>query len=329
VTFTAEAGRPYHVWIRGRADRDYYGNDSVHLQFSGAVSSSGAHVFSIGTTASPVVCIERGAGAGLAGWGWEDNGWDGLGPHLYFGHSGEQTIRVQRREDGVSVDQIVLSPLTFLGAPPGAAKGDSTIFPEHLGISPTDDDDGERVLYASRAALFGDGSTLVADSTAASGSALRSLDRGDAKVVTALAAPATYAEVTIDVEAGRGYRLWIRARAERNSWGNDSVHVQFSGSTDSAGNPVFRIGSQGSTVVNLEDCSGCRLSGWGWQDNGWGTGVMGPLVYFVTSGPQTLRIQNREDGIIIDQIVLSPSAYLARAPGQLKNDATILEEITN
>ena len=76
--------------------------------------------------------------------------------------------------------------------------------------------------------------------------------------------------------------------------------------------------------MNLEDCSGCGLSGWGWQDNGWGTGVMGPVLYFDTTGPQTLRIQAREDGFSIDQILLSPSLYLNASPGTLKNDATIL-----
>ncbi|HEX8090042.1 MAG TPA: hypothetical protein VF762_14370, partial [Blastocatellia bacterium] len=65
-------------------------------------------------------------------------------------------------------------------------------------------------------------------------------------------------------------------------------------------------------------------SGWGWQDNGWGVGVMGPLIYFQASGTHTLRIQPREDGLSIDQVVLSPQAYLNSAPGALQNDSTIL-----
>jgi endonuclease/exonuclease/phosphatase family metal-dependent hydrolase len=76
--------------------------------------------------------------------------------------------------------------------------------------------------------------------------------------------------------------------------------------------------------VNLEDCSGCGVSGWGWQDNGWGVGVLGPLVYFGSTGTQTLRIQTREDGFSFDQIVLSPSTYLSSAPGASKNDGVIL-----
>ena len=76
--------------------------------------------------------------------------------------------------------------------------------------------------------------------------------------------------------------------------------------------------------MNLEDCFGCGISGWGWQDNGWGVGVMGPLIYFQTTGSQTLRVQVREDGLSIDQIVLSSGAYRSTSPGRLKNDSTIL-----
>ena len=41
LTFTADAGRPYRLWIRGRAEADAWTNDSVFVQFSGAVTSSG------------------------------------------------------------------------------------------------------------------------------------------------------------------------------------------------------------------------------------------------------------------------------------------------
>jgi hypothetical protein len=64
--------------------------------------------------------------------------------------------------------------------------------------------------------------------------------------------------------------------------------------------------------------------GWGWTENGWET--VGPHIYFPTSGAKTLRIQQREDGAIIDQIVISPDAYLDGAPGQRRDDEVILTE---
>jgi hypothetical protein len=130
--------------------------------------------------------------------------------------------------------------------------------------------------------------------------------------------------LTFTAEAGRPYRLWIRGKADSNSWSNDSVFVQFSNSVTAAGTPIYRIGTTSATDVNLEACSGCGVAGWGWQDNGYGTGVLGPPIYFANSGPATVRVQTREDGYAIDQIVLSHSAWVTASPGALKNDTTIL-----
>jgi hypothetical protein len=100
--------------------------------------------------------------------------------------------------------------------------------------------------------------------------------------------------------------------------------VQFSGGVNASGVAVYRIGTTASTEYNLESCSGCGLSGWGWEDNGWGTGVLGPPIYFATTGTQTIRVQPREDGLSIDQIVLSPGQFLGTSPGAAKNDQRIL-----
>jgi glucose/arabinose dehydrogenase/PKD repeat protein len=182
---------------------------------------------------------------------------------------------------------------------------------------------GEIVLYAADASAIAGAWRLVADSTAAAGLRMSQPDAGAAKLVTPLAAPANYFELSFHAEAGRAYRLWIRGKAANNSYANDSAHVQFSGSVTSTGAATWRIGTTSSTVYVLEDCAGCGVSGWGWSDNGYGGA--GPLVYFAVTGPQTLRVQTREDGLSIDQIVLSPGTYLNTAPGATKNDSTILE----
>ena len=164
----------------------------------------------------------------------------------------------------------------------------------------------------------------VSDLTAAAGVRIHLPDAAIPKVTTPSANPQHYFELTFNAEAGKPYRLWIRARAQNDFWSNDSVWVQFSDSVTNTGTPIYRIGTTSGTDINLEDCSGCGLSGWGWQDNGWGVGVLGPQIYFQTTGIHTLRIQNREDGISIDQIVLSPVTYLHNSPGALKNDNTVL-----
>jgi hypothetical protein len=48
---------------------------------------------------------------------------------LHFIHGGYQRIRIQTREDGVSIDQLVLSAEKYRTARPGAVKNDATIVP--------------------------------------------------------------------------------------------------------------------------------------------------------------------------------------------------------
>src|SRR5262249_46238377 len=160
--------------------------------------------------------------------------------------------------------------------------------------------------------------SVVSDATAAGGARMSNPDAGAAMLSQPLAKPKTYFEITFTAQAGVPYRLWLRGKADNNSPNNDSVFVQFSGSVDASKNATYRIGTANATVVNLEDYTGAGLSGWGWQDNGFGAGVLGPLIYFQTSGTQTLRIQPREDGLSIDQIVLSPTNYLFVSPGTLQ-----------
>jgi hypothetical protein len=268
---------------------------------------------------------------GVSGWGWQDNGY-GLnvpGTLIYFATSGPQTIRVQPREDGLSIDQIVLSDVTYVNTSPGALKNDTHILAENDGSGtppppPPPPTETEVVLYAARNPVLGGAWRIEADSTAADGSKVRHPNAGAAKLATALASPTNYFDLSFNALAGRPYRIWLRGKADNNNWANDSVFVQFTGSVDSNSAPIWRVGTTAAAEVNLEDCSACGVSGWGWQDNGWGIDALGPVVYFAADGPQTIRIQTREDGFAIDQVVLSSETYLNSSPGALKNDTTIL-----
>ena len=178
-------------------------------------------------------------------------------------------------------------------------------------------------MYASEATRVGN-YIVVSDGTAAGGARLHNPDAGAAKLGSALANPGSYFELSFAAQGGTAYRLWVRGKAQDDSPYNDSFFVQFSDSVNAGGGAVSRIGTTGAEVINLEDCSGCGLSNWGWQDNGWGVGVLGPLIYFQNSGQHTIRIHYREDGLSLDQLVLSPTTYLNTAPGALWNDSTIL-----
>jgi hypothetical protein len=423
LAFNAEGGRPYRLWMRGKATSNSYENDSVFVQFSDSVTSGGAPTYRIGTTSATVVMIEDCSGCSLMNWGWADNGYGTgvLGPLVYFQSTGVHTIRVQVREDGLSIDQIMLSPSSFLTTAPGGTLADSTIYPEQGGATlapnppPTvsltapangsaftapasvtisadaTDSDGSvvRVDFFANGALVGSDTTapfsvvwaangpgtyaitakaidnrgaqttsaartvtinagslepgaevvrwasaatvavgwhITADATAAGGSRLQNPNAGAPKLSAPLANPAQYFELTFDALAGRPYRLWIRGKAISNSYENDSVYVQFSGSVTSGGAPTWRIGTTSATTVMIEDATNATISGWGWADNGYGAGVLGPVVYFATSGPQTIRVQTREDGLGIDQVVLSSVYYPTTSPGSINNDSTILTQ---
>jgi ferredoxin-like protein FixX len=403
---------PYHLWVRAKSQNEHYANDSVWVQFSGATS------YKIGTTSATMVNLEDCSGCGTSGWGWQDNGYGtGVsGPHISFTSSGTQTIRLQTREDGMFIDQIVLSPQNYLTTSPGALKNDTTILPPSGGnLPPPDTTDptavinspapdatvggtvtvsvsasdnvgiarvdllvdsvvigtdtaapfsfswnttgasqgahalqaraedaagnsgtsatisvtvdntatppsGDVVLYAADASNVSGAWKLEQDPAAAAGWVVRHPNAGAARVDAPLASPANYVELTFQAEANVPYHLWVRAKSQNEHWSNDSVWVQFSGAT------TYKIGTTSATMVNLEDCSGCGTSGWGWQDNGYGTGVSGPHIFFTSSGTQTIRLQTREDGMFIDQIVLSPQTYLTTSPGALKDDSTIVQK---
>jgi hypothetical protein len=416
MTFSASAGVPYRLWIRGKAARDNSANDSLWVQFSDAVTDASATtpIYRIGSTSATSVILSDCSGCPVLGWGWQDNGFGNMGPQIFFANSGAHTLRVQPREDGFLIDQIVLSPSTYLNTSPGALSNDFVILPEQgavtgppdtelptaaitdpadnttvggsvtvnatatdnvgvarvelwvdgavaqtdnsapysftwraadgahtlqvhaydfagnegispaVGVQTVNPPSGDIILYpsATQPTVLAGNWSVVADPDTTSGARIYQQNTAAAKVVTPSATPVNYFEMTFNAEAGKPYHLWMRMKADNNEYASDSVHVQFDNSVTSANVATFRIGTTSSTEVNLEDCSGCGLSGWGWQDNGWGVNVFGPDIYFATSGTQTIRVQQREDGVSIDEIVLSPSTYLTSSPGALKNDTT-------
>jgi phosphatidylserine/phosphatidylglycerophosphate/cardiolipin synthase-like enzyme len=507
LTFTPQPNVPYHLWVRIKAEDNYWANESVFIQFSSG------HAYAIGTTSAADVNLEDCSGCGVSGWGWQDNAW-GVGVQaqtITFSSGGQKTLRVQTREDGAYIDQIILSPSRFLTQSPGLLKGDNNIYPRSADTEPEPPDtqapvtsitapasgatvsgtitvtatasdnvgvtrvelwvdgalattdtaspysfswntaslangshtlqsraydaaglvgtsstitvtvnngpapdtqppvtsltapaagatvsgtttvtatasdnvgvirvelwvdgalattdtaspysfswntaslaNGSHTLQSrayDAAGLVGTSSTITVsvsnttptqpqeivlyaadatlppgtkwrrelDASAAGGALMHHPNEGVPKLTSALANPSNYFELTLTVQANVPYRLWARIRAEDNYWANESVFIQFS-----SGSP-YTIGTTAAADVNLEDCSGCGVSGWGWQDNAWGVGVPAPTITFTTGGVKTIRVQTREDGTYIDQIVLSPTR--TTSPGLLKDDNNIL-----
>jgi hypothetical protein len=182
----------------------------------------------------------------------------------------------------------------------------------------------EIVLHVDRAAFEGTWAA-VADATAASGVRAHVANLGAPKVLQPIPFPDGLVAVTFVADPTQVYKLWVRLKADGNSWSNDSIWMQFTGATDLNGTPKYEIGSTSGLAINLEECTNCGVSGWGWEDDGWGAvNKNGVLLRFPAGGEQMLWIQTREDGVSVDQIVLSAQKYRTTRPGAAKNDQTIL-----
>ena len=101
------------------------------------------------------------------------------------------------------------------------------------------------MLYASEGTATGN-YQVVNDASAAGGARLDNPDAGAAKLANALASPGTFVEMQFSAEAGVGYRLWIRGKAQNDDPFNDSIFVQFNDSVDEQGTAKSRIGTTSS-----------------------------------------------------------------------------------
>jgi hypothetical protein len=417
ATFNALAGTRYRVWVRMRAKDDSKWNDSVFVQFSDSVNGSGNAIYRIGTTSAITENLWTCATCQTFNWGWSRHAyWLGDTGEVWFQNSGAHTIRIQTREDGVDIDQIVISPVTYLSSAPGPVSNDTTIVPKpgggsspappgvpsspspangstaptsltltwsstgatsydvyfgnqpspglvatnhatnSFGVSGLSEGhtyywrivarnaqgtaDGpvwsfitavapvappEIVIYASdipTSALNGVW-TKSSDAGSPLGVRLSTPDNGFASPNSPLANPTHYVDVTFSAPANTPYRIWLRLRALNNDKFNDAVWVQFSDARVN-GSPVYPLNSTSGLLVNLAtDAGASSLNNWGWHNTAYWLN-QATTVTFANGGTHTMRIQVREDGVMVDQIVLSPSKYLQNAPGTVTNDSTIV-----
>src|SRR5437762_5591021 len=100
-------------------------------------------------------------------------------------------MRIQAREDGLSIDQIVLTKAQYLNAAPGATKDDVTVLKRTSAVTPPpppppplgDCTVGETVIYASTVE-HPTGWSVTSDPTAAGGARLFNPDAGAPKATS-------------------------------------------------------------------------------------------------------------------------------------------------
>ena len=235
--------------------------------------------------------------------------------------------------DGSTVDTGTFPGMTLRPMSPGqhrftveASDGRGATATDTVVVTVTNEKEINLHVGSDSSITFATGNwSAVDDASAASGRALRDVNNGAAKVTTPLANPASYSEVSFVADPTQTYKLWVRLKAEGNGTSNDSVWLQFTGAVDASGR-TFEPGSTSGIEVVLEECSGCGISGWGWRDEAWGQrdAIGSVTLRFPEGGFQRLRMQTREDGVSVDQIVLSAEKYRTTRPGLVKNDSTIV-----
>jgi len=188
--------------------------------------------------------------------------------------------------------------------------------------------DGDVVLYPSDMASATGNWALVQSASGAGVTKMQSGDYGWSTTNSPLSYPGDYFEATFSAPAYVKYHVWVRLRAANDSKYNDSIWVQFSDALDRNGNSVYPVGSSNALLVNLENCNSCGVSGWGWQDKAYWL-QQENIVQFPSTGTHRIRVQTREDGVQVDQIVLSAVNYFWSAPGSVSNDSTILARSTD
>jgi len=187
-------------------------------------------------------------------WGWQDATY--YGPedgNVYFQSNGSHTIRVQSRQEGVSLDTILLNPYEDIDAGLKAGSTDEIYrllttpellvkYPDLVVISAGD-------VPSNR--LYGkwkrksDSSTLFKFR----------LDDLPAKNwhYQPRINPTNYFETDFIAKKAIKYRVWMRMRADKGNPLRDSVYVQFNDSTDAHGRERYRIGKPAYSGERMDD----------------------------------------------------------------------------
>jgi hypothetical protein len=161
---------------------------------------------------------------------------------VYFTNDEKHRIQIQSRQDGVSIDTILLSPYRDIDRILKEKKSEGidqllsakewkTSYPDLVVISASDIENDH---IHGKWKRMPDPSTLFN---------YRLDDLPPEKwQFQPLIDPEDYFEARFSARGGEKYRIWIRLKAHRGSPKNDSVYVQFDDAVDENGRAIYRIG---------------------------------------------------------------------------------------
>ena len=279
VNFPA-SGR-YYVWVRGRGATD--NDDSLHVGLNGQAKSRADNITGFNS-----------------GWTWSDETMDGVRASIDVATAGRQQLTVWMREDGTIVDKVFLTtnaslrPTDFgpLGppstdaAPPPAAPPSSQPPPS----TPPPSAPSRQVLaleaeqYLSNVGVGGHNWTPVAVSGSSGGTSLQALPNTGQNNNTGYLTRSPRLDYAVNFPAAGTYYVWVRGRGETGP--DDSLHV----------------GLNGQPTVTADRITGFDSS-WRWSNDTMDN--QRATIVVSNAGKQVLNIWMREDGTVIDKIMLT------------------------
>ena len=285
----------YNVWVRGAALPGGLrgSSDSVHVGLDGVFTASD-NIAGFPSTMD-----------------WKHTTLDGPVATVDVASAGVHTLSLKMREDGLTVDKLYLttSSTTPTGMGPTASSITDDTFEESEGLLVME---GES--YSLVAAGIANDWTDIADSNASNSNAVQVLpDIGSLGKVSEIAT-APRLDFTASFSQTGTYRVWVRGRAGGTTRGSsDSCHVGIDGTLPSTSDTIWSFGTT-----------------YGWQS---ATPSGPPTIAVETTGTHTINVWMREDGFVLDKIVLAldslsftPSGF---GPPESSSGATCIDGVLN
>jgi predicted MPP superfamily phosphohydrolase len=187
-------------------------------------------------------------------WGWTTTTY--FSPEsgeFFFAHDGRHTIRIQSRQEGVSLDTLLLNPYPELDDL--LSSNQATVIEQFLRA---------RQIPEKYAGLVVIDASMVAESRCRgkwkkrrdretlSGYRLDDRPARHGWRYQPLPEPLDYFEADCTARSDTKYRIWVRMKALNGSPYADSAYLQFSDAIDTAGRGRYRIGVPASSKLGLE-----------------------------------------------------------------------------
>jgi hypothetical protein len=182
---------------------------------------------------------------GSDSWVWQDDAyWSSDSAEIYFEHDGEHTIRILRREDGVAIDQILLTSDEHINPNQSDLDKNSCYIKHDNDILITAHDINQQDIKG-----HWDKDT---DDDACNNSMIADTPDFYNKVEVPTISPKNYFEATFNAKRGIKYHVWLRMNSNKVKYTSDSVYVQFSDSIDTSGLARYQTGRTLKDIYSVD-----------------------------------------------------------------------------